>query len=465
MNKYISLFGFWVLIFTQSANGFNLNSDDTYVYANETIIDSTLTDSGLLRIESAANELYLQFDFGFSLTNRGKFIRIDLTNAEFDLTLPSTGLPVSGDYESWLVAGGAVNDNFAIIEIRATSILTADALISVEVDSLLVNDYSQAVYVSYQLYDKVTSALSNTSAIVSLEKKLAQFTNGFAQYFAQTFRHSADIQQNFLRFVPTYRSPANFELGDATENLAVLAKFYPDRLIADGVRDVTTSQLITDYSRIIPNQITGAKTALLQGDFQKSTFFLNEDDDCTGVSLELEDTDELNEIAISLDELQQYPVFCVEADSNETTIQKSEYFLDINLGADVAPFGQIYYDAAYFDLPYLTDTSDFNQRLTMVNNSEKSMDYTMVFTSEESVIERYIVSELSQGTIPPNTSISLSIAELVEIDANVPSRLNARVYASGHKEDLAVAVQIFAQSSGSSIPPLTNIIPVYQPQL
>lgn len=438
------------------ASAIDLNNDDPLLYALESISASDNVNFDGFEVGGASDELDWIFDLGFSLTNRSKFIRIDLSNGAFYSALPSDGLTASADYDSVVVAGGSIFDDFVIIEVRATSTLTVDYNFTIELDRLFVNSSDNDVIVTYRLYDRVISALNESNEILREDFTLMQFSTGFGSEFANHFTQVADIKNEFLRFEKTFRSPQTFDVGDATENLASLAQFIPTRLIVNDVRHAETSALITDFRDVLTDVFTGLPGVEITGDFTVSQAFLSDMDDCTDETYPLLDEDVDGSILLSLDQLDATPNFCFSATSNVVRLPSSQYVIDLGLGLGDQAFGQIVYGAAYFDLPYLTENPGLEQRITIVNHANLDMTYVIDFTSDASMQGLYTLLDNESGVIAANSSITLDTGELFELDEGAPTGINARVYLSGNARDAAAVIKTVDLSEGGIQVPLTE---------
>ncbi|MBD1389796.1 hypothetical protein IC617_10190 [Neiella sp. HB171785] len=165
---------------------------------------------------------------------------------------------------------------------------------------------------------------------------------------------------------------------------------------------------------------------------------------------------ESNAVNVSVDTLLAYPVLCVELDGETTVIKRSRYVLDLNLGLEPQVLGVIQYDAAFVNIPHLTNFSKYRQRIFMVNNSGFDIPYTTTFIAEEAVKGYYEPRLADSGVIPAGQTVKITSDELLSIADGVPTRISARMYFDAKLDDVSAAVQIF--SVDSTEPPVTNII-------
>ncbi len=458
------LFCIWALLtvaaFPLFAAPFELSSSARLKYAEEALTTTDYNVDGNVVITDISDTLDLSFIAGFGLSSDFRYIRIDITNGAFNTNFPMTGIKSSVAFNSTLSSGGAIGDQYMIIEVSAIPSLSPETVFTLENDSFIWFDTEEPLQVTYTLFDTATAAVNKAGFLYRLENTLAIFTNSIGSKYTRSFTHKVGFGQDFLRFNPTFRSPATFEVGDASESLASLGKVLFSQLILDDVLFPSTSALIDDFRLLVPTIDSSADTAAISGDFSTARYFLNEDDNCSGASVELAEYSNSRIILVSVDELVDFPVFCIAAESNEIAIQRSAYQIDLGVGTEITPLGEVVYDAATIDLPYITDYSGYRQRILLVNHAGYDVRYFSEFTSEQDVTDNYDVNALAKGVIPAGSTLKLNADDLVTISGGVPTRVSARILVDAKPKDISAAIQIL--SLGSSLPPQTNVLQVIE---
>jgi hypothetical protein len=455
---YRIFYCYWLFIPHLAAAPFNLNDDDQHIYASEALDKSDFDTNGHLLISSAGDVLYLDVESDFGLSSDARYIRFDVINGAFNTSFPISGLAASGSFDSILSAGGGVGDSFIIIEVSASPSVGADTIFSLESTSFQWFDSSQPLQIRYSLYDTAAAAVNQTTFLSQLTTDFATLSDASGSEYTRSFSHYVGFTQDFLRFNPTYRSPSVFSLGDASGTLASMGKVLFEQLILDDALLASTSLAITDFRDLIPDSDTSANNSNIYGDFSSVEVFLNADDDCTGASLALTSYSEASRVVVSIDDLVSYPVFCIRADSNEVPVKRATYELELGVGYNRSHLGEIKYDAASIDIPYLTNFEGYRQRIYLVNHAGYDVAYSSRFISEGSVGENYTAGNNANGTLLANSTLVLSSQDVVTIDDGVPTRVSVRIFLDSKPEDISAAVQIF--SLGSQDAPTTEVLVV-----
>jgi len=437
-----------------------LEQKQPLLYAVEVIENQKLGANGALTIDASADELNLSFNAGFGISSSERYIRLDLLNGRFNQNFPASGIKVDADYNSTLVVGGRNTDTYMIVEVKASVAQGAETSFILESNSFIWLDYRQALSVQYTYYASAAAAVNSGDFLYQITAPVAQSMQTIGTSFTRSFSHTIELSQDFKKFKTTYRNPSSFSLGDANADLASLGKVQFDSLITQPVRHPSTSALITVFSDLLPTINTAAKTATINGDFSTLKAFLNTQDDCLGTSHELAEFRQQKWINVSINELMTYPVFCVAAESKTLSINRSSYYLDLGIGLETSLLGELIYDAAAVDLPYVTNFSDYRQRIILVNHAGYDVKYTTRFMSELEVAGEYTLGDYASGIIPAGATLKLNAEDLVNINKGVPSRVSARIYIDASSKDIAAAVQIL--SLGSNLPPITNVLQVIE---
>ncbi|MBC3764933.1 hypothetical protein [Neptunicella marina] len=457
--QYFTLFlllSFFWGVSNHAVAKFNLSTSQTLNYAVESITSNDYNNKGQLVISSNSDTLNLEVEVGFGLSSDFRYARLDIINGTFNSAFPSSGVEISANYKSTLVAGGGVGDSFVIIELSATPSVGADTELLFDTTSFNWDDIGTPLEIQYTLYDTADAAVNHLGYLYRKNAVLSQFIRAAGNKFIQSFQHYSGFDNNFLRFSATFRSPSTFKLGDASETLASVGKIRFDQLVAVNTLLPSTSNAISDYRKIIPGVKTDLKSVSISGDFSSITASLNEDDDCSGAAIELLSFSNENSVLTSIDELIDHPVFCIEASSNTQVIEPSEYYLDFGGSLGKGLLGAISYDAATADLPFITTFSDYKQKIYIVNYAGYPVAYSTQFIAESGKVISLNLKDAANGIIPAKTTLKLNTTDLVEIEGEV-KRASARFFFDTKAKNLAVSSQLLSVSN-SGVPPTEHIV-------
>lgn len=458
MNKL--LFFLYYISFISSATVFDLEQSTPLQYASESIVAADYNSDGYLIISSASDTLNISFKAGFGLSAGFRYARIDVINGAFNSSFPVSGLAASGDYSSLLVTGGSAGDNYAVIELSASPAVGQDTVLTLEADSFSWFEISDPLEIRYALYDTATAAVNKLEFLYSVEGSLAKVVASLGENFTHSFTHTAGFSQDFLRFNSTFRPPATFALGDATATLASVGKVLFSQLVTDNVLMPSTSNQINDFRSLIPTSNSALDNVNITGDFSAVNAFLNADDDCVGASFALASYSDESTVKVSIDNLLAFPVFCLTADSNTVLLNRSIFEIDLALGFKTSILGELTYDAASIDLPYITSYPVYRQRIFLVNHTGYDVAYITRFIAESEVIGHYTEGVAASGVIPAGSTLIIRGDDIVSIDAGVPSRISARIFVDAKPADISAAFQIL--STDSVEPPMTTVLKVSQ---
>jgi hypothetical protein len=437
---------------------FDLNNPVALRYSAESIQASDLNSDKNLIISSLSDTLNVGFLAGFGISVQPRYIRLDVINGAFNNNFPLSGLAASADYSTNLSAGGSLGDTFLIVEVYAPSALGADTSLVLESDSFIIDNKNEPLKIQYTLYDSASAAVNQGRYLSRTIAEIATVISSVGEKFTSSFTHSVGFSQGFLRFNPTFRAPSIFELGDASAEVASVGKVVFERLITDDVLLPSTSIAITDFRLFIPEVDTSLDSVIISGDFSTVRAFLNSDDDCAGASVELAEFVDTKDVVTNIDVLFDHPVFCVAADSNIISLNRATYSIDLGIGLENSFLGDIAYDAASIDIPYITNYQNYRQRIILTNHAGYDVAYTTRFIAESSVLGHFSEGDAASGVIPAGTTLKLNAEELVKIEPGVPSRIGARIFIDSKPIDISAAVQIL--SLGENAPPQTNILQV-----
>jgi hypothetical protein len=453
---------FLSLFFLLQAKGapFSLGSDAKLIYAFESIASSDIGLDGAVRIGSATDELNLQFQAGFAISQSSRYVRIEFENGSLLNSLPSTGLAANVNYTSLLSQGGNTGDSFAVIEVFAAASQPQDTELLVEVTALKILDRALPLTVKYSLYGSAADAVNNGSYLYRKEVDLLQFVPGLATGFVDAYALSLGFGTEFLRFNPTFRTPSTFSVGDSDGELASLAKFKGNFLILDNVRRPSDSAKINDFRDLLVGLNTSEKSVTMSGDFSSGDVSLNVSDNCAGAHYALTSDNFSKFTILSLDTLFTYPVLCIDLTGNTEPFSRTEFQLDLGLGLKPVYFGKISYDGSSVDFPFLSTFPNNKQKIFITNHAGYDVDYKFEFFAEESLKDNFQRGTASTGTIPAFGVVKIDTTELFNVSKGVPTRLSGRMLVDALPQDISAAIQIVSLSSNA--PPVTNVLDVKQ---
>ena len=184
MRKITYLYLTLLLCTYANATPFDLDSDIALLFAAESIVSSDVESDGKIRIGSGTDELNLQLKAGFAISQSSRYVRIEFENGSLLNNLPVTGLATNVNYNSLLVQGGGIGDNFAVIEVYAVASQPQDTALLVEVTALKIIDRSLPLKVTYSLYGNPSDAVNNGPKLYSKEVELLRFVFGLATGYA-----------------------------------------------------------------------------------------------------------------------------------------------------------------------------------------------------------------------------------------------------------------------------------------
>lgn len=425
-----------------------LDNGETRVYAFESLAS---VDEAVV-IADTSDELELSMTVDFSISIDPKYARIDLINTSFEAALDSSGFNTDPNYESLLLSGGQVGDTFAIISLTASNSQGPNTELVLSSSSFLIDDPQSPAQIRYRLYDSAGAAVNLGDEIVSKTFTFAEFKTGISEFYVTSSTQYVDINEDFLRFKPSFRSPFSFEFGDATETLASVAFFDQSRLISSDLLDYQTSLAITDIRGLLTNYDSSADTLQISGTFSSLNTFLAQNEDCTGSQVALSPN---NGVALfSLDDLVTQPYFCLQATSNTDVISRSEFTLDLGFGPEPRLLAKVLYNAVSIDFPYITDFENLRQRIYMTNFADREVKYYFEFISETGSENQFTLTDTVAGMVPAKSTLKLNSTDLVDIFSGVAPRISARLYIDTTPSEIAVATQLISLLSDA--PPVTS---------
>lgn len=149
-------------------------------------------------------------------------------------------------------------------------------------------------------------------------------------------------------------------------------------------------------------------------------------------------------------------LLCIEASGRPTRIPATGPFDGkvIYQGEDAlevsATLGRIARDGTTIRLPYLTKDERYNQRIILVNESNRAAAYTMTFATEDGIVATPGAD--ASGTLPRNTTTVLHMLrdDVVSIEGDGARRVAAEIVIEADSSDVSVATNQTNRSTGST---------------
>jgi hypothetical protein len=413
----------------------DLDTDaDAVKYAKEAVVDADY-DAGFLTVAAAGTELQVDTVIGTGVTADNQvYVRFDLTNAKFVTPVVGADLSTSGTASSITVQqGGGAGQSFVIFQITAGvgDIAQTDSL-SLALADLAVST-SAGVTVSYAAYDTPSAAVNQTAA-----NRLASssFANAITVANALTvdFDDSnvvADVSTDFQEFVTT---------GTTATLGTVEFVLDTDALLPTGTAVASLADVINDGAGESALALTGD---LSFGDWTIGALDVDEDTGMVDVDGAVANT--VYDVVVTVD--------------GATTINPGAYSLATDfVGVTDAVFGpadasgslgNITRNGTSIQVPYLTTFADYNQRIVLVNRSNKAAPYSISFTEEAGVTATAGVK--ATGSIPANETLILKATDVVTIAGSTRTAATITVTAQEANIDAATTMVNLSDKSTDTV--------------
>ena len=379
------------------------DKDETSVVVASELQSST----GKTTVVNDSSTLDVISDVGFGFAeDTTRYIRFDLTNAEFETAVTATELALSaGTLDATLLDGGTNGDTTIIFEVSSSSgaIGATDEFTLAAADFTLIN--AEAATVTYSIFETLTNAASNTSALKTFTGPLTQFG---------TAVEKSPIAADNTTLKPTATVSSQFAKFDNTEEVkAIIGRVSDAGVIKTGV-------IATDGQQVEFADVYNAagRTATVTGDFSYvDSAYLSTSSTCapSAVALTINDEETSATSASAAVDMTTDPYVCLEVDG-ETEIVKSSYSLSLARTATDVLTGEladVVYDTLSVDVPYLTTFEGYNQRLFIVNTSSIPANYSFSFTSEDGVTA--VDGDAAEGTVPARSMVAIKATDIVTL--------------------------------------------------
>lgn len=433
-----------------------------------------------------------------------RYIRYDLSNGAVFNTDPTLSWTNEGASDPRArIARGGEDESFVIFELTAEDELVAedipeDIQIVLEVDEVLL-PASGTTDIVFRLYEDVIDAISSTAntdlnsedqVITYARSPFALLASGVTGDFSDANDNTASVDTEFTRFLgdaTTVDSVATWDGASVSAETANVGTIDVDQLAATG------------FFNLDGNPLTGADivgtdpVVTFKGDFSFGEWTVHEvtttaDAACTEAPTSRAYTlDPVNKDTITMPfagaqsvlETTDY-VLCVDVAALDPTrddvivanpsledpytanrIRKGQYTASLSwdtvtptpvydwVEADGAmgsayenDLGYIHYDTITVEIPYITNFSNYNQRVVIVNDGPTDAAYIMEFIAEEGYTAT--AGSAAQGTVKAGTQMVLSgtsILDTVTNGTNTVTRAAAKLYIDGKDDDIQVMIQ------------------------
>jgi len=405
------------------------DNDAALTIASETV--GALNGDGLLAIASnvAAD---VEIEAGFTVSaGTSKYVRIELTNGEFDLASASMTAAGVANFSATVSQGGTDGDDYVIFEITSTSNdVAADSVLTLVNNGYAISD-TAGLSLSYALYETAADAVNELNALSSDSQAILTVGTGSTGDFASSNTRISTVASSFLKFDTANAdttldaiSTLIADLGEIDGNNIVGSATYTPALVA-----VTAGDLITTTQDIT-----------VAGDFSYGTFELQTSATCAGAgTIAATVATDMASAAFTGVDLVTVPYYlCLTVDGANDVIQKDTYEVTLDDDGLTNDVGTIKYDTTSIEVPYLTTFSDYNQRFYIVNYGTTDAAYSFTFVSEDGVVATDGASV--SGNVPAGEMLTIKAVDIVTLTGK--TRTSAIIEVEATDADVAASTQV-----------------------
>lgn len=412
------------------------DSTTALTIATETI--GALNGDGLLAITGGVGTVAdVTVDAGFTVaTGTSKYVRIELTNGEFDGAASMTS--TVANFSATVAQGGADGDDYVIFEITSTSNDIAATSPLTLVNAGYAISSTSGMSLDYALYETAADAVNEMNALSTVSGTVFSVGSGSTGEFANANTRISTVASNFLQFqtgVDTATDAVSTliaDLGELDGTLIVGSQTYTPALVA-----VTEGDLITTTQDVT-----------VAGDFSYGTFTLDANAACTGTTTIAATvaTDAASAAFTGVDLVSAPWYLCVEVDGTSDVIQKDSYTATLDDDAISDDIGTVNYDTTSIEVPYVTTFSSLNQRFYIINYGTTDAAYSFTFVSEDGVTAT--AGTAATGTVPAGEMLAVRATDVVTISG--ATRTSAVLEVEAADGDVAAATQTVNKSTGTT---------------
>ncbi len=397
--------------------------------------------SGKTTVTNDSNTLDVVSDVGFGFAiGTTRYIRFDLSNAEFETTTDATDLALSGGatLSATLLDGGTNGDTSIIFEVSVTGAAAGatDEFTLTPTDYTLINN--EGASVTYSIFETLTNAANNQNALKSFTGPLTTFGSAVAK---------SPIAADSTTLKPTATVSSKFtEFDNSEDTKAIIGRVSDTDVIKTGV--IATDGQQVDFADIYN---AAGRTATLTGDFSYvDKAYLSTSATCaaSSVALTINEAKTAASSAAAAVDMTTDPYVCLEVDG-DTEIVKSAYSLSLaRTATDVltGALANVVYDTLSVEVPYLTTFDGYNQRLFIVNKGSIAANYSFSFTTEAGVT--VVEGSAAEGTVPAKSMIAIKATDIVGLTGK--TRTSAVLELEANSGDIKVTSQTVNLANGTT---------------
>ena len=307
----------------------------------------------------------------------------------------------SGASAGALSTGGTQNDTFAIFEVPDDAAgWSATSHFTLHVSSFDF-DPTQDATITYAMYETASNAVSQTSALVTKTKTLANFIAGSDSDHIVGNDATATVASSFKNFDTT---PAATQ-STTVHNLATVTVANAD--------NGTATYTCAGAEAVAADFITASQTITVTGDVSVGDFAVSAAANCGTPTALVKAADNASASATwGASAVDHY--ICLTVDGTDDVIAKGSYTVSYGTDGVSKAIGSVSYDTTTVEAPYISTYEGYNQRIIIDNRGAAAAYYSTTFTTEAGVTAT--AGTAATGTVPANTMAVVKVSDLVTFD-------------------------------------------------
>lgn len=402
-------------------------------YSSEAIVAASVKD-GKIVVSDAGGDLNVTTKAGFAIPlDTTRFVRFELTNAEFETALVDGNLTVaiSGAGNAAVVSkltGGAKDDTFVVYQVSTDAAANSNVLTTGAVTLAIADlDISTtlAASIKYTMHADLSNAVAGTAPLYTKSGTVAKFATSVTGKIAVA-TDAADgskalVAKDFTTFTEDGQLASTGKVGKVTAAGYLVSGTVP-------------LQLNSDATTLANSDLDASQVLSFAGDFSFGTWVTATAKDCTTgrATVTLNDAKTVaTTAAVNITGGTEYWL-CVENGTKKDTIKRGSYSVTLVDDKITATLGEFTYDTTSVAVPYLTTYTDYNQRIYLINSGSTAAKYTTSFRSEDGVTA--VAGTAATGTIPAGKMISIKAADLVTLTGK--TRTSASIEIEAAKDNI-----------------------------
>jgi hypothetical protein len=356
---------------------------------------------------SGAKTVSTKLGFGVSGT-QDRYIRVDLVGAKLAAASIGVNAPVNGTLafaNSILVAGGAVNDTYAIYQVTAAAggHASTDA-VSIALPNLYVtNGNAASVSVTYTLYETATAAVANAANtnLYSASGALLKFGPGL-KWALTPSANTAAVSESFKKFNPSAVTVGPVAIGKFAYDVNAV-------VVADGTTPVALADLVTAATKAVFTGDFGAMAA--------NGVFVDANDACVTVNAATVNVAK-NSADYTLGTAATTANLCYKVTGTTAVpVQTVNAALDLTAAAgssaaDVAAasIGTIDHDGTELQAPWFSTAGGYISRFVLTSTHTADAGYTAAVITETGNV--CTTGAGATGTIPAGKQLVIAATDV-----------------------------------------------------